>query len=137
MEKLFQLSIIAIFITIHMYGQEPDYSLTIKITNLRSNEGLVGIDFLNENEVKVKGEYIPIKNKIATVTYNNLKKGKYAVRVYHDENKNDKMDFNWLMMPKEGFGYTGEKQFGYPKIKNMLFMLDKDKTVTVQMFYIL
>ena len=137
MKKIFYLIIIALFFITKHYGQESTFSLTIKVKNLRSNDGLVGIDFFDENQAKIKGEYIPIKNNVAIITYDKLNKGKYGVRVYHDENKNDKMDFNWLKLPKEGFGYTGEQQLKPPKTEDMLFLLDKDKTVEIGMMYIL
>lgn len=137
MKKLMFLNLILSIFTISLLSQETTYSLTIQVNNLRDDNGLVGIDFFDENGTTIKGEYIPIKNNIATVTYNDLKKGNYGVRVYHDENKNDKMDFNWIKLPKEGFGYTGEHKFGIPKIQDMLFTLDNNKTISVSMIYIL
>ncbi len=139
MKKLFCLITIFLFIINHILGQETTYSLTIKIINLRSDKGLVGIIFFDENEVKIKGEYRPIKNNVATITYDKLKKGKYGIRVYHDENKNDKMDFNWFRMPKEGFGFSGSTNgsVGFPDIHDMLFSLNNDKQITIKMMYIL
>ena len=44
-----------------------------------------------------------------------LKPGRYAVAVYHDENDNGELDTNLLGMPTEGFGFSNDaKGFAGP-----------------------
>lgn len=40
------------------------------------------------------------------VSFNRLPKGEYAIRYFHDQNGNQKMDMNLFGMPIEGFGYS-------------------------------
>jgi uncharacterized protein (DUF2141 family) len=46
----------------------------------------------------------PIINKAAVFTFHNIPTGKYAIFVFHDVNRNNKLDKNWLGIPKEGYG---------------------------------
>ncbi|MBN2347589.1 MAG: DUF2141 domain-containing protein [Bacteroidales bacterium] len=136
MKTNLQVYLFLLFIQINVSAQSN--KLTVIIKDIRSNEGLVGMQLLDEHENVIKGMYLKIINKKASVVLENLSAGNYAVRIYHDENQNDKMDNNWMGIPKEGFGFSGksEKKFGAPDIKDMLFQLNSDKTITVKMMYV-
>lgn len=45
-----------------------------------------------------------IKNRKAVYRFKNVQPGTWAIAVIHDENKNGKMDTNFLGIPKEGYG---------------------------------
>ena len=45
-----------------------------------------------------------IQNKKASLVFKNLPPGNYAVFLFHDANNNNKMDKNFLGIPKEGYG---------------------------------
>lgn len=94
-------------------------SLVIEVKGLRNNNGFVGaLLFQNQtgfpeekkNALKMTGS--PIQNGQARLTFIGLESGEYAIAVIHDENKNQRMDFNMLRMPKEGLGFSRN-----PKIK--------------------
>lgn len=53
--------------------------------------------------MKLKGM---IKNNKATLIYDNVPFGKYALTVHHDLNNNGIMDRNFIGYPKEGFGLS-------------------------------
>ena len=48
----------------------------------------------------------PITGDHATLTFEHVAPGRYAVAVIHDENMNHKLDRNFLGIPKEGFGFA-------------------------------
>ena len=50
-----------------------------------------------------------IINNASKVVFNNIPDGEYAVFVFHDRNRNNKMDLNWLGIPKEGYGASNNK----------------------------
>jgi len=53
------------------------------------------------------------------VVFSNLAAGPHAVAVYHDENRNDKLDFKFLVLPTEGAGFSGEKTpMGPPQFRD-------------------
>jgi uncharacterized protein (DUF2141 family) len=69
----------------------------------------------------------------ATVTFSDLKPGKYAVRIYQDMNDNKQMDFSG-QMPAEPFGFSNVTMLmGPPQFDQSAFVLDSNKAVQVSM----
>ena len=54
----------------------------------------------------VLGKAPAIKDASATIDFDGLAPGKYAMVCYHDENGNGKFDENALGMPKEGYCFS-------------------------------
>jgi uncharacterized protein (DUF2141 family) len=52
-----------------------------------------------------------------TLTFRDVKPGRYAIALLHDENANGKADRASMMIPKEGFGFSRDAKvrFGPPK----------------------
>lgn len=48
----------------------------------------------------------------ATAVMENLAPGDYGVVAIHDENKNRKLDRNFIGIPKEGFGFANNPHVG-------------------------
>jgi len=139
MKTLFTLFIISFLSQNIIYGQDNKYDINLVVKNIRNNKGLVAVQLLDEKENVVEAKYIAIKDKVASTTFNNLSPGKYAIRVYHDENRNEKMDFNWMGIPKEGYGFSGNPKvtFGPPDFEEFLFQIDADKKMIINMIYFL
>lgn len=86
------------------------------IINLKTNKGICRACLFN-NPSSFKGEdgkpyvcaSVSIKNKEAKAVFENVPKGNYALFVFHDENSNNKMDKNFLGIPKEGYGASKNK----------------------------
>ncbi|MBN2273173.1 MAG: DUF2141 domain-containing protein [Bacteroidales bacterium] len=129
----------ACFIPSIIMAQADRFNLTVTVMDIRNNKGLVGIKLLDKKKNVVSGKYVPIRNETASIVFSNLSSGRYAVNIFHDENQNGQMDYNWLKLPKEGFGFSGEtkKLLGAPKYEEMLFFIISDDTVTVTMHYVL
>ena len=98
-------------------------TLEVEITNLRNDKGLVSIELLDEDKKNVVSKTELIKNKKCVVTFKGLKDNKYAVRYFHDENSNNKVDKNRIGIPKEGYGFSNDAygNFGPKKFKKWLF----------------
>lgn len=123
MKKILLISIILSIYPLISFAQ---YTLTIKLVNLRSNSGQILLTLYDENEQRVTGEYGKIEDSKCTIIINNLKSGNYAFRYYHDENNNDKFDSDWMGMPKEGYGFSNNAKgkFGPPSFENWIFGLN-------------
>ncbi|MCA9667621.1 MAG: DUF2141 domain-containing protein [Myxococcales bacterium] len=100
-------------------------------THPRSGRGKVGCTlFASERGFPAKSELahrrtwaLIVKGK-AICRFANVKPGTYAVAVLHDENGNNKMDTNWVGMPKEGYGASRDAKpgtFSGPKFKDARF----------------
>ena len=108
-----------------------DISLEMEINNLQSNNGPLYIRILDENENPVIVGTSPVINYSARISFDSISPGKYAIQFFHDENENQKMDFNLIGIPKEKFGSSNNVKpiLGPPKFEKMLFNLTENKKV--------
>ena len=139
MKTMLLITILSSLLLITAYGQDNKYELTLIVKNIRNDKGRLAAQLLNDEELQIEGKHIYIKGKVASAVFHNIPQGKYAIRIFHDENQNNKMDFNWIRIPKEGYGFSGnpKNSFRSPDIKELLFELDSDKKITINMIYIL
>ena len=100
-----------------------DISLEMEINNLESNKGPIYIRILDENENPVIVGKSPVINYSSEISFDSISAGKYAIQFFHDENENQKMDFNLIGIPKEKFGSSNDVKpiLGPPKFEKMLF----------------
>ena len=108
-----------------------DISLEMEINNLQSNKGPLYIRILDENENPVIVGTSSVVNYSSKISFDSISPGKYAIQFFHDENENQKMDFNLIGIPKEKFGSSNNVKpvLGPPKFKKMLFNLTENKKV--------
>ena len=117
------------------FGQ---FSLTIELNGLRNSNGQIIIEFIDENEIKIMGITKNIVDKKCIIIIKNLKPGEYAFKYFHDENKNEKLDLNWVGIPKEGYGFSNNAKgtFGPPSFKKMIFKILENTTLKCSPTYL-
>ena len=108
-------------------------SLEIKINNLQSNKGPLYIRILDENEDPVIVGTSSVINYSAKISFDSISPGKYAIQFFHDENENQKMDFNLIGIPKEKFGSSNNVKplLGPPKFEKMLINLNENEKIII------
>ena len=118
-----------------MVGQ---FSLTIEINGLINNDGQVLLEFSNEKGEHILGITQNIVENKCIVVIKNLEPGKYAFKYFHDENKNENLDLNWIGIPEEGYGFSNNASgiFGPPSFKKMIFVMIGDTTLKCMLKYI-
>lgn len=140
MKKLL-LTIAFIFIGINLsQAQENEiktFDLTIEIEGIENNKGKIYIAIYDSEETflkKAKGVVADIKDKKSTGIIKGLKKGSYAVSLFHDENGNKKMDTKIFGIPKEPYGFSNDATgfMGPPKYQDAKFSLEANKTITIK-----
>lgn len=109
-------------------------TLTVVINKLNNNNGGILLELLDENEQIVKQSLGTIKNTSSTLSIEGLAPGTYAIRFFHDENNNMKMDKNKKGIPTESYGFSNNARgfMGPPKFKKLLFKLDQNQTLTLK-----
>jgi len=114
------------------------FSLTIEINQLENNDGQVIMEFCNENGEEISGIIQTIEKNKSIIIIENLKPGSYSFKYFHDENKNKKLDANWIGMPKEGFGFSNNATgtFGPPSLKKTLFIIKGNQKLTCNPIYL-
>jgi len=116
------MSLFFLFIPLVHFAQ---LSLTVEIYSLRNSSGQIHFELNNHREEQVAGITKNISNNKCIIVIENLMPGKYAFKFFHDENMNEKLDVNWLGIPKEGFGFSNNPRmtFGPPSFDKTLFKL--------------
>jgi uncharacterized protein (DUF2141 family) len=81
------------------------------IENLKNDKGVCRVclfnnanAFIGESGKPYKCVITAINNKKSVAVIENVTPGNYALFVFHDANNNNKIDKNFLGMPKEGYG---------------------------------
>jgi uncharacterized protein (DUF2141 family) len=110
--------------------------LTVTVTDLRNDNGRLSVVLFNSPDgFPKKGDKAfkilrtEIKNKQGQVVFQKIPYGEYAIVILHDENKNGKMDYNVIGLPKEGYGFSNNATatLGPPPFKDAKFKVDKPK----------
>ncbi len=124
------------------YAQTHD--LSVRVVGLQSNRGSVIMTLYNsdagyptDESKAIRKCSIPIQNRVAVTTFQNLPRGNYAVACYHDEDGNGKLNTNFLGIPTEGLGASNDAKgfFGPPKFKDAKFQVISDTSITVHIRY--
>ena len=113
------------------------YTLDVEITSLRNNTGFIMLQVLNESQVPVEQRKGVIQDLKYIVKIVNLPPGKYAIRYFHDENINGKLDTNKMGIPTEGYGFSNNAYglFGPKPFKEWLFDLNENKKLSLKIKY--
>jgi uncharacterized protein (DUF2141 family) len=94
---------------------EPAPLLELTIVNLGDGEGPIRIAIDTEETWFVKGADpiltydVPLDGEAAVLQVDDLEPGVYAVRVYHDEDGDGELGTNFLGIPNEPYGFSGER----------------------------
>lgn len=106
-----------------IFAVQAQSTLEVKILNLSSDKGQVLLELFDVNEQRVRGVKQPIKNKQCIIKIDSLADAQYAFRFFHDANKNDELDTNWMGIPKEAYGFSNDAygKFGPKDFEEWLF----------------
>lgn len=118
--------------------------LTIHIEGCRNDSGHVmcalyadPADFPEpRSDDKVIAATAAVHSGQATALFPELTPGRYALAVIHDENDNQRMDTNFLGMPKEGFVFGNDAtRMGKPRFNECAVDVADDESVRLRMHY--
>lgn len=107
------------FISLPVLASTPEhYQLTFSMTEVKAKQGKMYVALFNgaDNYKKNKAHastIVAVDGDEVTVTFDDLPQGDYAVRYFHDENGNDKLDLNLFGSPIEGIGFSNDAKPSY------------------------
>lgn len=119
-----KVRVFLLFVLISASVAQAQDHLVVFVDGLKNDKGSVRVGlFDNEADYLKKaivGKVASIKENKATVVFEDLEPGTYALGIIHDENENGKLDTNGIGIPKEGFGFGNNAMglFGPPSFKN-------------------
>jgi uncharacterized protein (DUF2141 family) len=130
------ITAIAFFICSLMSAQNTN--LTVSVSGLKNNTGIVKVGLYNSEGTFLKSTYksvtSEIKNNSATVTFVDVAKGEYGISAYQDENSNGKLDKNMMGIPSEDFACSNNAKgfMGPPAYEDAKFNINKDSKIDIK-----
>lgn len=135
MNKIF-IVFILMLLTHTCLADDSSGNLSIQVLGMLHDRGQVVANLFREGDdvMKIDKAYLRAQDKIinnqAQLVFKNLKYGKYAVSVFHDENGNGNLDHNLLKMPAEPIGFSSGFQLrifsGLPSFEKLQFGFGQD-----------
>ncbi len=110
----------------------PLGTLTVQISNVRNSTGTIHVDICSQDQFLGDNcPYVgdaPAHAGVTTVVVHNLPAGHYAAQIFHDENRNKKVDRALFGIPKEGIGFSNDARIslGPPKWADAQFTFNGD-----------
>jgi len=140
------ITLIILFSAFNKHSENPGFSLTVEVHELRNDDGIVVFGLYNREDAFPDEHYKKyfkiasgeITNGSSSVIFENLPAGKYAVNILHDENEDGKIKKGFIL-PVEGIGFSNYQSIGLtnrPKFSKASFDLDSNKTISVQVIYL-
>lgn len=112
-------------------AQQQTGQLTVNVTGMESDKGMVRIALFDSEEGYTKGKApfrgcsVEIRNKRAQCVFRDLPYSIYAFRLYHDANGNNKLDRDSVGMPMEAYAFSNNAKgmMGPAKWKDAKFTI--------------
>ncbi len=114
--------------------------LTVNLKNINGDKGHILIALYSSKASYESGESdwsskLKASKKEDSIVFIDLAEGKYAIKLYHDENDNQKLDFNFLGIPKEGYGFSNNVgRFGQPEYSKASFEVTQRTAIDISLF---
>lgn len=126
-------------------------TLTISINELRNTNGNFCLSifassdgFPDSAEKAILAECFAVSDRSFNITIKDLPAGRYAIAGWHDENKDKKLNYNFLGIPKEGLAFSenGKPRLtpppGPPSFDSIAFTVtDADRATPMKTSYLL
>jgi uncharacterized protein (DUF2141 family) len=107
--------------------------LTLVIDGIDEVKGHLMIAVLDNEKKPVTGKIVKVEAETATVVFDSIPSGEYAVSIYQDENDNKKLDTGAFGIPTEKFGNSNNvrAKMGPPDFKEQLFRIEEDTEIAI------
>ena len=122
-------------------------TLTIHVTGARNAKGQIRVALFQgakgfpgdaSQAIQTQAADIDPQSLSAQIVFTGLHEGVYAVSIFHDENMNQKLDKNFLGVPKEGYGASNnpKKKMGPPDFEETKFQLSgQAQSLEIKLMY--
>ena len=121
--------------------------LTVRVTGAHNAKGKIRVALFHDGKgfpndasqaVRTQAADIDQQTLSAQVRFVDLPTDVYAVSAFHDENMNQKLDKNFMGVPKEGYGASNnpKKKMGPPNFDEAKFQLSgTEQSVEIKLMY--
>lgn len=123
--------------------QPQNHSLSVHVKNIKYARGDLHFQLLDcrkkelivENLTNLQKGQIKIEIASEMIVKLNFQSGTYALRLFHDLNDNQKLDFSLNSIPLEPVGFSNNPSlaFGLPSTENICFKLESDMAINIKL----
>ncbi len=117
-------------------ASELTQNVEVRVTGIRNNKGFIIISIFKDQATFAKEKpFLSKKFDKKEMRENNLlakfhlEEGIYGFALLDDENNNAKMEYSFLGIPEEGFGFSNYYHTGFTRPKFESFKLEINKQV--------
>ena len=115
--------------------------ITVEVLNVPDTKGKINVALYDREDafLKFEGVYASASSAAETgktqVVLENIPAGNYAIALFYDKNGNDKLDTNWIGIPKEKVAFSNAKMklFGPPSFEECSFSLQEDMKISIDL----
>jgi len=137
------LSLILICFSLHASADGAEgMSLTVKVEGVRGAKGNIrAVLYADPKTFRKEAQAVAVIQTAAipgevSLSWPDVKPGKYAVVVYHDEDANGELNRRFGMFPTEGYGLSNNpKVSGPPPFEPSAFEVSGATEITVELHY--
>lgn len=120
---------------------QAQHRLEVRVEGVESSTGLIQVALFTSHEGFLKDEGVyrsasfRAQKGTTHVLLEDLPPGGYALAIFHDLNENEKLDKNWIGIPKEPMGFSNAhvKAFGPPSFEECRIDLRQHTTIAVRL----
>ena len=114
--------------------------IRVLVKKLHTDKGRVGCGLFNgangfprDESKALRVAWVPKHKHVAICDFLGVAAGTYAVTILDDSNENGKMDFNFIGLPKKGYGFSNDAKstLSPPSFKAASFNYDGAELLTV------
>jgi uncharacterized protein (DUF2141 family) len=130
---MIKMGLLIMLLNILTASAKAQVNATLSIKNITKAKGNMMLLIENASGKEILKVVVPITNKNFTYEMNLPVKGKYAISVYQDINKNNKLDKNFFGAPTELFGFSNNPKvkFSAPDLASKLVTINTGSTRTI------
>lgn len=114
------------------------HKLEVTVKNIQEMKGTLRVSLFNNEEDFLKKTFeskvVKVSANSATVVFEKLNPGEYAVSVIHDLNENKELDTGFMGIPKEPYGFSNDARgkFGPPSYESSKLIVKGDVKISVK-----
>jgi len=132
--------LVLLLLVLNVFSLKAQNKIVAQILNFENNKGVCraclfnsAASFSGDGGEPFRCLQLPVKGKAAEAVFENIPSGNYAIFVFHDENANNKIDKNFVGIPKEGYGASKNKLpfAGAPTFEENKFYVAPNRPTTL------
>ena len=136
--NLLSIATFSILMSTTMAASSAELSITVTDINEQQGHLLVVIydsaEAFDNKGKALQMTRIKVTEQSHNLIFKGLEAGSYAVKLFHDENDNGKLDTNLVGIPSEGYGFSNNAgSMGPASFKDASFSINDNSEISIKL----